>query len=61
MLDKLGLSASMGLDVMLRQTLYGGHYAMIDDDLNPMPVSNIIMQYTYVCVHARVCVLHIRE
>lgn len=36
-MEKLGLSAAMGLKVVLRQTLYGGNYALLDVDLNPNP------------------------
>ncbi|KAK6174483.1 hypothetical protein SNE40_017751 [Patella caerulea] len=36
-LDKLGLSALNGLQGVLRQSFYGGNYALIDEDLNPNP------------------------
>ncbi|XP_014663398.1 PREDICTED: heparanase-like isoform X2 [Priapulus caudatus] len=36
-LDKLGLAAQMGIDVVIRQTFYDGHYALIDKELNPTP------------------------
>ncbi|XP_013783325.1 heparanase-like [Limulus polyphemus] len=36
-LDKLGLSAARGLDVVLRQSFYNGHYGMITSDLHPLP------------------------
>ncbi|XP_017762991.1 PREDICTED: heparanase-like [Eufriesea mexicana] len=36
-LDKLGYAASVGLNVVSRQTLFGGNYAMIGDDLMPNP------------------------
>ncbi|XP_035996428.1 heparanase isoform X1 [Fundulus heteroclitus] len=37
-LDKLGLGAKLGLDVVMRQELFGsGHYQLIDDDLDPLP------------------------
>ncbi|XP_014487586.1 PREDICTED: heparanase-like isoform X2 [Dinoponera quadriceps] len=36
-LDKLGYSASAGLNVVIRQTLFGGHYAMVSPDLTPNP------------------------
>ena len=39
-LDKLGIAARQGIDVIIRQTLYGGHYHMIDNNLEPLPVSN---------------------
>ncbi|KAM8873355.1 heparanase [Synchiropus picturatus] len=37
-MDKLGLAARSGLDVVMRQVLIGsGSYHLIDDDLNPLP------------------------
>lgn len=36
-LDKLGYSASAGLNVVTRQSLFGGDYAMIGPDLQPNP------------------------
>ncbi|XP_072227808.1 heparanase [Leuresthes tenuis] len=37
-LDKLGLGAKLGLDVVMRQVLVGsGSYHLIDEDLNPLP------------------------
>nr|XP_006816007.1 PREDICTED: heparanase-like [Saccoglossus kowalevskii] len=36
-LDKLGISSLYGIDVVIRQTFFHGHYALIDDDLNPLP------------------------
>ncbi|EFN87075.1 Heparanase [Harpegnathos saltator] len=36
-LDKLGYSASAGLNVVTRQSLFGGNYAMISSDLTPNP------------------------
>ncbi|CAG2214528.1 HPSE [Mytilus edulis] len=37
-LDKLGISAVGGLDVLIRQTFYGGHYSIIDDETSdPLP------------------------
>ncbi|XP_038058596.1 heparanase-like isoform X2 [Patiria miniata] len=37
-LDKLGMSARMGLDTVIRQTYYGGHYTMLDlENLDPKP------------------------
>ncbi|CAL4113774.1 unnamed protein product, partial [Meganyctiphanes norvegica] len=36
-MDKLGLSARMGVDVVARQTLYHGSYALLDEYLNPLP------------------------
>lgn len=38
-LDKLGLGAKLGLDVVIRQVLIGsGTYHLVDDNLNPLPV-----------------------
>ncbi|XP_070206582.1 heparanase-like [Littorina saxatilis] len=36
-LDKLGLSAVMGLQSVIRQTFYGFNYGILDLDLNPNP------------------------
>ncbi|RXG53759.1 Heparanase [Armadillidium vulgare] len=36
-LDKLGSAAIGGISAVFRQTLYGGCYALIDDELNPYP------------------------
>ncbi|XP_054001541.1 heparanase-like [Hylaeus anthracinus] len=36
-LDKLGYSASTGLNVVTRQSLFGGYYAMVGPDLIPNP------------------------
>lgn len=36
-LDKLGYSASAGLNVVTRQSLFGGDYAMVSPDLTPNP------------------------
>ena len=38
-LDKLGLSASMGVGVVMRQEFVGGNYALVSEDLDPNPVS----------------------
>ena len=37
-LNKLGLSARMGLDVVVRQSIYKGFYALLDLKTNPNPV-----------------------
>lgn len=38
-LDKLGLAAMLGLDVVMRQVLIGaGSYHLIDNNLDPLPV-----------------------
>lgn len=36
-LDKLGVCASRGIELVFRQTLLGGNYAMIDNNFNPDP------------------------
>ncbi|XP_039635016.1 heparanase-like, partial [Perca fluviatilis] len=37
-LDKLGLAATLGLDVVMRQVLIGsGSYHLVDDNLDPLP------------------------
>lgn len=36
-LDKLGYSAKTGVNVVIRQSLFGGDYAMIGSDLSPNP------------------------
>ncbi|XP_034949969.1 heparanase-like [Chelonus insularis] len=36
-LDKLGCSASSGVNVVIRQSFFGGNYAMIGPDLQPNP------------------------
>nr|XP_039270344.1 heparanase-like isoform X1 [Styela clava] len=36
-LDKLGLSASNGIDIVFRQTLVEGNYALLDDNFDPRP------------------------
>ncbi|ESO01898.1 hypothetical protein HELRODRAFT_161090 [Helobdella robusta] len=36
-LDKLGLSALMGVKAVMRQTLYGYYYSLLDLDMNPNP------------------------
>lgn len=36
--DKLGLSAKMGIKVVVRQSIFKGYYALLDDDYNPNPV-----------------------
>ncbi|XP_026464361.1 heparanase-like [Ctenocephalides felis] len=36
-LDKLGLSAKLGIDVVIRQSLYGAAYTMISEQMEPLP------------------------
>lgn len=39
-MDKLGVAAQCGIDVVIRQTLYGGFYSLLDVDMNPNPVGS---------------------
>ncbi|EDO42786.1 predicted protein [Nematostella vectensis] len=36
-LDKLGMAARLGTEVVIRQSFFHGHYALINDDLYPNP------------------------
>lgn len=46
-LDRLGLSAVNGVDVVIRQSFYKGNYAMIDRlDYTPFPVSSLSFSTT---------------
>lgn len=36
-MEKLGIAAAMGIRVVIRQTFYGGNYALLDLDMNPNP------------------------
>lgn len=36
-LDKLGLGAKLGIDVIIRQTIFHDYYALLDDNYNPNP------------------------
>ena len=45
-LDKLGLAARLNHDVVIRQTFVGGNYALLDDNLEPNPVSNSLIDET---------------
>lgn len=38
-LDKLGISARLGVSVIIRQTLLEKHYSLIDSLLEPAPVN----------------------
>lgn len=38
-LDKLGLSAKLGIDVVMRQVFFGaGTYHLVDQNFEPLPV-----------------------
>ena len=37
-LDKLGLAARLGHEVVIRQSFIKGSYALLDEELNPNPV-----------------------
>lgn len=50
-LDKLGLAASLGLGVVMRQVFFGaGSYHLVDANLDPLPVR--------ICLHFDVCLMH---
>ncbi|KAF7287929.1 hypothetical protein GWI33_000271 [Rhynchophorus ferrugineus] len=36
-MDKLGLSAKMGIDLLVRQSIFKGYYALIDNNYEPNP------------------------
>lgn len=38
-LDKLGMAARLGVDVVVRQSLSGGNYGLLDPEMEPLPVS----------------------
>ena len=44
-LDKLGLAARMGIDVVARQSFFHGHYALLDDYMYPRPVRSLSLLY----------------
>lgn len=45
-LDKLGMSARDGIDAVVRQTFYGGHYSLIDNEtLDPNPDYWLTLMY----------------
>ena len=47
-LDKLGLSAKYGIDLVIRQAFYGGHYGLLDETTtDPTPVRIIIKTYKH--------------
>jgi hypothetical protein len=45
-LDKLGQSALSGVQVVVRQSLIGSAYALIDQDGNPTPVSTFDQRHS---------------
>lgn len=50
-LDKLGLAASLGLGVVMRQVFVGaGSYHLVDDNLDPLPVRIYLRQHFDVCL-----------
>lgn len=36
-IDKLGLAAKMGIEVVIRQSIFRGYYALLDDNYDPNP------------------------
>ncbi len=42
-LDKLGVAAREGVKVVMRQTFYGGNYALLANDMKPNPVLELYM------------------
>jgi heparanase 1 len=38
-LDKLGMAARLGVDIVVRQSLSGANYGLLDPEMEPMPVS----------------------
>ena len=57
-LDKLGVAARMGIDVVVRQSFFRGHYALLDNDMQPRPVCQLHLLHTCnVCFSSeRMCV-----
>lgn len=37
-LDKLGLGATLGMDVIIRQTIFDSNYGLLDENYIPNPV-----------------------
>ena len=54
-LDKLGIAARMGVDVVARQSFFHGHYALLDDNMQPRPVCAITWFITQSHSSARMC------
>ena len=40
-LDKLGLAAKKGIKIVIRQSIFKGFYALINDNYDPVPVSQV--------------------
>ena len=45
-LDKLGVAAAYGVDLVMRQAFFNGHYGLISGKLNPRPVSYFCIKYS---------------
>lgn len=59
-LDKLGLAASLGLDVVMRQVLIGaGSYHLVDDNLDPLPVRFVFLLVSPFFIYNAVCVFNL--
>jgi len=56
-LDKLGVAARMGIDVVVRQSFFRGNYALIDKYMHPRPVRSlcILYWYTFISVFFAAC------
>lgn len=51
-MDKLGMAASMGVEAVIRQSLYEGVDALLDEQLDPLPVNFFyIKRYTAYHLH----------
>lgn len=37
-MEKLGLAAKLGVKRVFRQAIFGGNYALLDKELDPLPV-----------------------
>lgn len=63
-LDKLGLGARKGLDIVMRQVLVGsGSYHMIDNNLDPLPVwppkwTESVLVYKRIILFFMICVIN---
>uniref|UniRef100_H2Y134 Uncharacterized protein n=1 Tax=Ciona intestinalis TaxID=7719 RepID=H2Y134_CIOIN len=54
-LDKLGTVAQMGVDVVMRQSLFEGSYALIDKHFDPLPqlVGNKVLKVTLIEINKK--------